>query len=117
MRQRLDNPKGPKFTPEQEAKINQAEKLFASARIFELGVATFLNRADEYMNDAEMQTAAEILNTACVERKQARMLRDQVRKQEAEANPTRRTRARMRPHEGVSDQPQSPPPHRPRRRR
>jgi hypothetical protein len=67
------------LTPEQEASEKQAEILYTSARIFELGVSAFLNRADEYMNDLEMETAAQILNTACTERRQARILRDQVR--------------------------------------
>lgn len=43
------NPKGPKFTPEQEAEYERYEANLCHARILELGVAAFLNgHAGEY---------------------------------------------------------------------
>jgi hypothetical protein len=87
------NPKGLKFTPEQEAEYERYERSMASARIFEMGVSAFLAHS-EYGSQIEMEEASRILRDAVEIRKQASDGREAIRKaaHEAELVPVKRSR-------------------------
>lgn len=87
------NPKGPKFTAEQEIEYERFERDMARARIFEAGVSAFLAHS-EYGSQIEMEEASNILRDAVEIRRGAAAGREAIRKTaaEAESAPVKRTR-------------------------
>lgn len=82
----MRNPRGVKFTAEQEAEYVRTEAVITRARIIERGVASILNTG-EYANSNEIGVAATMLNESVKLRMKAEGTREAIRKAEREANP------------------------------
>ena len=82
----MRNPRGAKFTDEQEAEYVRTEAIMTRARIIERGVASVLN-SGEYANANEVGVCATMIAESVALRTEAESIRASIRKAEREANP------------------------------
>ena len=90
----MRNPKGRKFTEEQEAEYVRTEAVMTRARIIERGVASVLN-SGEYANANEVGVCATMIAESVAMRTEAESIRSAIRKAEEEAHPRPPRRMRV----------------------
>ena len=91
------NPKGSKFTAEQEAEYERYESTLARVRILELGVSAILNQSNgTYLSSIEIAETSKMLAEAVALRAQAQAGREAIRSaaREVEVMPKRTRRAK-----------------------
>jgi len=96
----MRNPRGAKFTDEQEAEYIRTEAVMTRARIIERGVASVLN-SGEYANANEVGVCATMIAESVALRVEAEGIREAIRKAERESNPRPPKRHHRNPTEGV----------------
>jgi hypothetical protein len=92
----MRNPRGAKFTAEQEAALSATEALMTRARIMERGVSSVLMQG-EYASAGEIEVCAAVLTESVALRIDCETKRAAIRKAEMEVHPRHKVKINPNP--------------------